>query len=56
MDADEIIDVRFLPNPFYEPALKDLTGNDEKVYKYVMEREETREFSRRLERLSRLRV
>lgn len=48
MDADEIIDVRFLPNPFYEPALKDLAGNDEKVYKYVMEREETREFSRRL--------
>ncbi|UNT96836.1 RNase adapter RapZ [Allobaculum mucilyticum] len=48
MDADEIIDVRFLPNPFYEPELKGLTGNDEKVYKYVMEREETREFARRL--------
>ncbi len=48
MDADEVIDVRFLPNPFYEPELKGLTGNDEKVYNYVMQREETREFSRRL--------
>lgn len=48
LDADEIIDVRFLPNPFYEPELKSLTGNDEKVYNYVMEREETREFTKRL--------
>ncbi len=48
LDADEIIDVRFLPNPFYEPELKNLTGNDEKVYNYVMEHEETREFAKRL--------
>ncbi len=49
MDADIVIDVRCLPNPFYEPALKQMTGNDEKVYKYVMEREETREYIRRLQ-------
>lgn len=48
MDADIVIDVRSLPNPFYEPELKKLTGNDEKVYQYVMEREETREYVSRL--------
>ncbi|MBF0579638.1 RNase adapter RapZ [Erysipelotrichaceae bacterium RD49] len=48
MDADIVIDVRCLPNPFYEPGLKKLTGNDERVYKYVMEREETREYIDRL--------
>ena len=35
-DADLIFDVRFLPNPYYVPELKDLTGNDALVYDYVM--------------------
>ena len=35
-DADLVFDVRFLPNPYYEPALKALTGNDSAVYDYVM--------------------
>lgn len=48
LDADLIIDVRFLPNPFYEPALKALTGNDKPVYDYVMQAEETKEFTKRL--------
>lgn len=48
MDADIVIDVRCLPNPFYEAGLKKLTGNDERVYKYVMDREETREYVKRL--------
>lgn len=48
LDADIVIDVRCLPNPFYEPELKQLTGNDEKVYKYVMERQETRDYVERL--------
>lgn len=48
MDADEIIDVRFLPNPFYEPALRSKTGNDKDVYDYVMSREETVDFTQRL--------
>lgn len=48
LDADEIIDVRFLPNPFYEPELKQKTGNDPSVFQYVMERQETREFTEKL--------
>lgn len=44
MDADEIIDVRFLHNPFYEPALKEKNGNDEGVYNYVMNHEATQKF------------
>ncbi len=44
MDADMVIDVRFLPNPFYEPELRELTGNDERVYNYVMQAPETQEF------------
>lgn len=48
LDADIVIDVRFLANPFYEPELKRLTGNDASVYQYVMEREETKRFMERL--------
>lgn len=48
MDADIVLDVRFLPNPFYEPALRNLTGNDKEVYDYVMESAETKEFGERL--------
>ena len=48
MDADEVIDVRFLPNPFYEPALRSKTGNDQNVYDYVMGKEETKEFTAHL--------
>lgn len=35
-DADFVFDVRFLPNPFYVPELKDRTGQDEEVLRYVM--------------------
>ncbi len=48
MDADMVIDVRFLPNPFYDPSLRDKTGNQKEVYDYVMEKEETKEFIGRL--------
>ncbi len=36
IDSDLVFDVRFLPNPYYEPELKPLTGNDQSVYDYVM--------------------
>ncbi|MBQ9327266.1 MAG: RNase adapter RapZ [Solobacterium sp.] len=49
LDADLMIDVRFLPNPFWEPELRSFSGNDEIVYRYVMEKEETQEFLHRLE-------
>jgi RNase adapter protein RapZ len=34
-DADLVIDVRFLPNPHYEPDLRPLTGHDARVVEYV---------------------
>lgn len=44
VEADIIMDVRFLPNPYYIPELRPLTGFDEPVYTYVIEREETEKF------------
>ena len=35
-DSDLVFDVRFLPNPYYLPELKKLTGNDAEVRDYVM--------------------
>lgn len=43
-DADLLLDVRFLPNPFYVEELRSKTGNDKEVYDYVMEKPETKEF------------
>ncbi len=43
-DADLVIDVRFLPNPYYIPELRGQTGLDDAVYSYVIYREETEEF------------
>lgn len=47
-DADIIIDVRCLPNPFYAEELKKKTGLDPKVSDYVMESENSKEFLKRL--------
>lgn len=38
-DADLIFDVRFMPNPYYVDELKDKTGNDEEVKRFVMDSE-----------------
>ncbi len=35
-DSDLVIDVRFIPNPYYVPELRPLTGNDEAIYDFVM--------------------
>ncbi len=43
-DADLVIDVRFLPNPYFIPELKNQTGLMAPVRDFVMERAETREF------------
>ncbi|HEY3185931.1 MAG TPA: RNase adapter RapZ [Solirubrobacteraceae bacterium] len=34
-DADLVFDVRFLPNPHYEPELRPLTGHDMRVVRYM---------------------
>lgn len=47
-DADLVFDVRFLPNPYYIPELKHLTGNDREVYEFVMTTEQAQIFSKQL--------
>jgi len=37
LDADIVMDVRFLPNPHWDDALRPLTGHDPKVRDYVLE-------------------
>ena len=43
-EADLMIDVRFLPNPFYDPEMRTLTGLDEKVSNFVIDHPKTQEF------------
>ncbi|HRT27941.1 MAG TPA: RNase adapter RapZ, partial [Syntrophales bacterium] len=43
-DADIVLDVRFLPNPYFVEDLKNLDGNDKKVEDYVMGWQESRTF------------
>jgi UPF0042 nucleotide-binding protein len=43
-DSDLVIDVRFLPNPFYVSQFRQKDGGDSEVAAYVLEREEAREF------------
>ena len=43
-DADIVMDVRFLPNPYYVPELNQLTGNDKEVRDFVMGYEVSRTF------------
>lgn len=49
LDSDLVIDVRFLPNPFYEDELKLLTGLDAKIRNYVLENETALTFLSKLE-------
>lgn len=46
-EADIVLDVRCLPNPFYVPELKEKTGLDQPVVDYVMAAEESHELLRR---------
>lgn len=43
-DADLVIDVRFLPNPYFISELRDLSGNDRAVCEYVMNNETAGKF------------
>lgn len=47
-DADLVFDVRFLPNPNYQPGMKDLTGRHPKVAAFVRQFEQTGEFIERV--------
>jgi len=50
-DADLLFDVRFLPNPFWVPELRPLTGKDPEVRQYVLDDHDAQEFLQRVEGL-----
>lgn len=50
-DADIVFDVRFLQNPFYKDELRDLTGTDEKVAKFVESDPDEAEFFKNITQL-----
>jgi UPF0042 nucleotide-binding protein len=50
-DADLVFDVRFLPNPNYNPEFKPLTGRHPRVAKYIRSFPQTQEFIRRISEL-----
>lgn len=53
IEADWVIDARFIPNPFYVQSLKRLTGNNKKVSHYVLKHDITKEFINRYTELIR---
>lgn len=48
-DSDIVMDVRFLPNPYYVEELRPKTGNDPEIQNYVMQYAEANEFLDKLE-------
>ncbi|MBE7033372.1 MAG: RNase adapter RapZ [Ruminococcaceae bacterium] len=48
-DTDLIFDVRFLPNPFYIPELKEHNGTEKEVSDFVLKFDQTKEFVTKLE-------
>ncbi len=52
-EADMVFDVRFLPNPYWQEDLKDLSGRDEPVSRYVLGRRGCKEFMERVSALVR---
>lgn len=53
VDFNIVLDVRFLPNPYFEPALKPLSGRDADVARFVCESKDGRELIDRVENLLR---
>lgn len=51
IEADLVLDVRFLPNPFYIDELRKKCGLDQEVYNYVFRFQQTQDFMKYLERL-----
>ena len=48
IDADTVLDVRFLPNPYYVPELRNKTGIDPDVFDYVFSHPDSQEYMTRL--------
>jgi RNase adapter protein RapZ len=51
LDVDTLLDVRFLPNPHYDPDLRPLTGQDAPVREAVLGSEDCREFLEKTDEL-----
>ena len=51
LDADIVMDVRFLPNPHWQEDLRPLTGHDPAVRDFVLERADTAAFLDRFDAL-----
>ena len=51
MDADLVLDVRFLPNPFYEEELKHKSGMVPEVGAYIEKSRVTKSFEKKLDDL-----
>ena len=50
-DVDLLFDVRHLPNPHFVPELRELSGHDPRIVKYLLASDEVRETLRRFEEL-----
>ncbi|HVZ85358.1 MAG TPA: RNase adapter RapZ [Polyangia bacterium] len=55
-EADIVLDVRFLPNPFFVPHLSALSGEDEQVARFVLDDPDTAAYVDEAERFLRLSV
>ena len=49
LDADMVLDVRFLPNPFYVPEMRHKSGSVPEVAAYIEEKPVTQEYLKRLD-------
>jgi len=48
LEADLLFDARFLPNPFFKSSMKELSGKDGKVVRYLRSFPETGDFIKRI--------
>jgi UPF0042 nucleotide-binding protein len=55
-EADIVLDVRFVPNPFFVPHLSHLSGQDEPVRQFVLSQAEAQAFLAKAEDLLRLSI
>jgi RNase adapter protein RapZ len=51
VESDLVLDIRFLPNPFFVESLKDKDGRDSEVAEWVLSHETTKTFLEKLEDL-----
>ena len=51
LDVDNVLDVRFLPNPHWVEAMRPLTGLDEPVRRYVLGQPESQAFLEKVDEL-----